>query len=174
MEDKKVTLEEFINNHPNLLSTIGILGALTIFADEISIQSLNHLLSFLSLGLTMLCWFELWDKFPKNGSELLSWFENIMSFLVMLFCFYWLLNYWDLWREFLVIPVSAILLWVASKLIKSNKLIDTFKISNLKVKKFVSYVTAIILVVGILILGNMISKKIVTIVDGHNELVNKK
>src|SRR5438445_3883918 len=75
---QKPTLEQFIGQNDKLLGAMAVFTALAAFTKDL--QAVGGYLSFTFIAATVLVWFELLRKFPKqSGTGTLFWFENLMS-----------------------------------------------------------------------------------------------
>jgi len=114
-----MSLSAFVEKNLSLLTILGIFTALTVFAAELPLQPLGSMLSFLFMAETVILWSVLLEHLPSKGKGWrMLWFENIMTLSVIILVFYWLLAYRELWREWLIIPLAAILLASVSWVLK--------------------------------------------------------
>jgi hypothetical protein len=111
-------------NH-KLLAVLGIFTALTVFSASLPLRALGSVLSFLFMAMTLLLWLELLERFPaKTTGWRMNLFEILLTFTVLVFVFYWFVDYRAVWEYWLVIPIAAPLLWVAAALM------DRFDVFN--------------------------------------------
>jgi hypothetical protein len=89
----KVPLRTFVEENHKLLSVLGVFTALAVFARGLPLSGMGQLLSFLFMTLTILLWLELMSQYPVPASTRLMWFENLVTFSVMVTAGYWLLDY---------------------------------------------------------------------------------
>jgi hypothetical protein len=146
----QITLTDFINENYRILSALGVFTAATVFSANLSLPPFNSWLSFMLMAATVFLWLELVGKFPSGrGSQLLVWFENILTLTTIFLILYWLVAYRSEWRGLLPIPVGLVLLWVIGSLIRRSRLFD--RISSVKpragkVLRWLTWVTVIVLV----------------------------
>lgn len=95
VENKKsedeVTLASFIEANHKLITVLGVLTALTIFALNLDFYNLGQLLSLLFLTMVVLVWLELWTKFSFKGEHWrMFWFRTLASMSIIILLFYWI------------------------------------------------------------------------------------
>lgn len=86
------SLSDFIEAHYRLLSALGVMVALTVFAGNLSDRVLGQVLSFLFLTGAMLVFVDLFAKFPKSNEWRLSWFTTIVALALLLMFIVWLFD----------------------------------------------------------------------------------
>ena len=120
-DDKKhrVSLEQFVEQYHQLLSTFGIFGALTIFSQSFLVGPIGIFTSFMFLACLFLLEFELLSKFEKEeiASERLWWFQMAFYFAgLAIFCF-WLIKLHQYNQEYFYLFLTFICTTTLSKLI---------------------------------------------------------
>ncbi len=75
---KGVTLETFIKRNEQLLSALGAFSALTVLSQNLASSLFRYGLSFIFFIGTILIWFELYFKLPKEQSLRLFLFQYIL------------------------------------------------------------------------------------------------
>ena len=113
-KDADFSLSRFIDDNHKLISSVGIFTALTVFSTSISLKPIGYLVSFLSLAATFILWIELWFKFPRNRNlpVRLSFFKFTVLLILLTVTLYWLLEFRNFWRYFLVLPLTFILTYM--------------------------------------------------------------
>jgi hypothetical protein len=112
---QRVALHTFIEENHKLLAVLGVFTALTVFSAGLPLRALGTVLSFLFMAITVLLWFELLERFPaKTAGWRMNLFEILLTLTVLVLLLYWFVDYRAVWEYWLVIPIAALLLWVAS------------------------------------------------------------
>jgi membrane-associated HD superfamily phosphohydrolase len=145
-QPEKLSLSSFIEKNYKLLSVLGIFTALTVFSSNLSFKWISSTLSFLFLTITVLIWLEIWAKFPKSGAARLIWFENLLSFSVMVVGLYWLLELQVLGRDLLVVPIAGLLLWLSSLILKRFNVFNLLFQTKSGGKQIFRYIFGIVII----------------------------
>lgn len=103
--EKGKTLYECLEENHNLLSTLGIFGALTVFAGSMELKPVGYLLSFLLLAAMILVWREIRMRLPERKEWSLTVFKWILEIGLWVLVAYWLLEYRAIWDAFLFLPL---------------------------------------------------------------------
>ncbi len=130
-EDKPIvnepenTISTFVEVNHKLITVLGVFTALTVFAANLPLRPFGNILSFMFLALAILVWLELWAKFPKGAvTWRLNWFENILSYAVMIIIAYWFLSFRDIWRIWLPFLIALLFLAGFSMVMKRYDVFD--------------------------------------------------
>lgn len=127
---KKITLRDFLLQERNLISSLGVFIALTIFSQSFIEGVSGTLLSLLFLLLALLIFFELWEQFPKKkGTTKLSLFESYLSIGSILIFLFWLSQLKKI-DEDLPIFVITLLLYGPTMAFFSENVIKRFNVFN--------------------------------------------
>lgn len=166
MEEKKLTLTDYIESNKTLLSALGVFIALTVFSAKIELNFFAITISLLSLTCVMLICLELWSGFPRQGGTLkLVFFENSLSYLALSFLIYWFVKIkYTFPKEFFIyftfLLILSISITMFSLIIKKTNIFNkVFKTTNNN-KRFIRYILGI----NILIIFFLISLKITEII----------
>lgn len=176
IEKEQTSLSDFVRENDKLISTLGVFTALTIFSANLSIKSYGYALSFAFMALSLLLWFELWARFPSStGSWRLSVFENILFWTVLAIMFYWLLDFRNIWHDYLWILLFALLLGLASYLIRKYQIFNRLFHTEPGKLKFLRYTIGII--IGVIVfavsiyLSTLIAPTINQFLDQLNQVL---
>jgi hypothetical protein len=162
---EKISLATFVEQNHKLLTIIGVFTAISIFATNINLLFVATFLSFLFLLLTILLWFELISKFPKNGSTNLGWFEAILGICVLGLIFYWIVEYQNVWEYILPFVIQLIFLAIFSYTVKKTNFFNRVfnaEPGQKKTWRYLIYFITIFATLALgLYLGNLLSPTIV-------------
>lgn len=129
-ENGQMKLKDFLSREKDLISSLGIFVALTIFSKSLLAGEIGNLASLLFLLLTVLIFFELWGQFPKcKGSLRLSLFESYLSIGAILVFLYWLVQLKDI-SGYLVVVVLSFVVYGPIMTLISNGVIKKFDLFN--------------------------------------------
>lgn len=143
----KPTLSSFIEDNHKLITVLGVFTALTVFASSLTLKPMGLVLSFLFMTLAAIVWLELCARFPsKSGTWRLTWFENILSFTVLAFIAYWLLDFRTIWKNLLLVLVGGLILAVVSATMKRFGLFNRLFRAQPGKKRVLRYVIWLLLV----------------------------
>lgn len=152
-----VTLSDFINSNDKLLTAIGLLSSLVLFAQALPMSLVANSLSFFFLFLDILAWWELWGKFPKNGTGTLSWFETTLSTSLFVIIGYWLIQYRNFLSKLLPLFIFIILINFVSSKIKKHDIFNRLFKTKDKEKGNLRYIVGIIIFITIALLSSKLS-----------------
>jgi len=155
-----ITLATFVEENQKLLTVIGVFTAITLFAVNIKLLYVATFLSFLFMLLTLLLWWELIGKFPKNGSASLSWFESILGICILGLIFYWIVEYREVWQVILPFVFQLLLLSIVSFIIKKTNFFNRVFKAKPGQKKWWRYVIYFSIIMATLYLGLLIGSLI--------------
>lgn len=113
-----VTLNQFIEENYRLLSTLGVLVALTIFSASIELKELSPILSFIFLSAAVFVLIELLGRFPRKQTGLLMGFEFSLVAAMFSISVYWYYRARRLWGFFLVLPLFVLFLYLSAEVVK--------------------------------------------------------
>ena len=151
IEQKQISLSDFVNENSKLISTLGVFTALSVFSTNLALKPYGYVLSFAFMTLTILLWLELWGKYPaKSGSWRLYWFENILFLTVLAVVLYWLLEFRSIWHKFLQTLLFLIILAIIAYPIKKYNLFNRVFRTQPGKLKFLRYLIGISLGVVVL------------------------
>lgn len=113
IDNKRISLEEFIKQNEVLLSAFGVFAALIVLSKSLSNEWFSFFFSFVWIGGLIIVWFEIWSKLPK---------ENKMGLRLFLFRYillwggiglvvYWLFEFRYIWDVALFFPATIIIFW---------------------------------------------------------------
>lgn len=142
----KVSLTIFIEENHKLLTVLGVFTALTVFSLSLSLKIIGYFLSFAFFTISLIIWFELWSKFPKNGSFKLSCLENILSLTIFVLIFYWLVEYRTIWHEFLFVLFFMIIFAIFTYVMRKIKFFDKTLNAQEGKLKWLRYVFGVIVI----------------------------
>ena len=147
------SLSKFVDDNEKLINVLGIFTAITMFVSELRLQAFGYALSFMFMTLTVILWLELWGKFPSEaGDWKITWFENILSVTVLALLIYWVIDFRDIWHDFLFILIfgvlSAILSIVMKKLNFFNRLLHSQTGRHCRLR-YLFGILLIVIIVGI-------------------------
>lgn len=118
IDDKGMSLKDFIGKNHHLLSTMAVLTAIASFGVTLSIHWLGSILVFLSTAGVMTVWVELYKSFPETGTLRLVIFKNILSLGLFSLGFYWLIAFPTFWNIFSFVPLFALMFYLLHTNIK--------------------------------------------------------
>ena len=133
-------------------------------------------MSFMFMTLTVLLWLELWSKFPsESGDWKITWFENILFLTVLAILVYWLIDFRDIWHEFLFILIFGIISGLFSVVMKKfgifNKLFHT-QAGKLKWLRYIfGIIILIIIITGSWLLAQSFAPMANEVLDSINESI---
>jgi hypothetical protein len=175
-KENRVTLTKFIEDNEKLINVLGVFTAITVFVGELRLQAFGYALSFMFMTLTVLLWLELWSKFPsESGDWKITWFENILFLTVLAILVYWLIDFRDIWHEFLFILIFGIISGLFSVVMKKfgifNKLFHT-QAGKLKWLRYIfGIIILIIIISGSWLLAQSIAPMANEVLDSINESI---
>jgi len=109
-QTEKVSLQDFIKERGDLISTLGIFAALTLFSHSFISGKLSEGISFLFLSGFILLFLELWSTFPKHrGATRLAFFEDVLVFTGFGIIAYWFIRLWFLSIDYFILVVSLLI-----------------------------------------------------------------
>lgn len=105
----KKSVSDAIKEHHELLSTVGILAAVSLFAQQISILWIAASLSFFFLTAMMFAAYELIRVLPEENEskESLYWFSVALTFALMTLFVYWLVRLKEVYEEGFFFAISV-------------------------------------------------------------------
>ena len=99
------TLTEFIENNQKMISTAGVLAALSVLANKLLANQLGgKFLSFLLLLLVLIICFEIFETSPWTEKGRLHWFLEVSGMAVLVFIIVWV----EMFYPFLLIALLMI------------------------------------------------------------------
>jgi hypothetical protein len=106
-----VSLNDFINENEKILSILGVFIAVAVFAKDLPIKSLGHMISFLSFGIIILLSLEITFSLPYSEAEIrLKLFGNLFITSIIILSFYWLLDFREIWKSYISGVIIIILI----------------------------------------------------------------
>jgi len=145
----KPTLYSFIEENHNLITVLGVFTALAVFAANLTLKPVGLILSFLFMTLTVILWLELLGRFPSKGAGWrMDWFENILSFAVLAFLIYWLLDFRTIWKSVLIVLVFGLVLQGVSAAMKQLNVFNRIFHAKPGEKRTLRYAVWLVLVVA--------------------------
>lgn len=171
---KESTLAEFVEENHKLLTTLGVLVAITLFARQISIPLIASFISFALLGATIMVWLELWSRFPKNGSMFLRWFEDFISLSLFMLIAYWFLEYGQIWKKLIFLPIAFLLLWIITRVIRRFNLVDRLVPLGSKAQKQFRYILGTVILyatLGVALVASLLAPPVNSWIDRVRELL---
>lgn len=91
-EEKQQSLADFIEAHHKLLTVLGVMVALSVYAQGLRDKFFAANLSFLFLSCAVLVFIEILSQFEKAKAWRLDWFETMTVLALGLLTLYWLIN----------------------------------------------------------------------------------
>ena len=88
----KPNITDFITQNEKLLTALGIFTALTLFGASLPLKGLGAVISLMFFALALLTAYELWGKFPSDGTGSLAHFENFLMGAIGLMGLYFLIE----------------------------------------------------------------------------------
>ncbi len=154
---EEYSLGKFVENNINLLTTLGIFSALTVFAFSLPMRAYSFILSAAFLTGTILIWLELWTKFPSQPSNWrLTLFENVVSLAIIVITIYYLNVYIIHIRWLLTFFIWLIIMGNLSRTMKVHNIYD--RLFKRKAKyRLLRYIIGIVLIILTLALSTVIS-----------------
>jgi hypothetical protein len=150
-ESGQVTLAAFIKDNHDLMEVLGVLVALTVFASNLPLKPIGYGLSFMFLTMAVLIWLELWGRFPSgSGTALLFWFENVLSLTILGIVVYWLLDYRNLWHQFLFLLIFLIIGGLFSSFMKRFNVFNRLFRAKPRQRKALRYILGIVVLLVML------------------------
>lgn len=123
-QPEPIPLATFIDDNHKLITTLGVLTALTVFVSNLPIKLFGSLLSFLFLIATILTWQELISKFPKSKTVRLFWFQNVLDAAVPVLVLFLILQFRSLIRPFMNYILLLAVMWLGYLLIDRLKIFE--------------------------------------------------
>lgn len=173
-KENRATLTKFIEDNEKLINVLGVFTAITVFVGELRLQAFGYALSFMFMTLTVILWLELWGKFPsESGDWKITWFENILFLAVLAILVYWLIDFRDIWHDFLFVLVFGMISALFSIVMKRfgvfNKLFHT-QAGRLK---WLRYIFGIIIMLIIITTSWLMAQSIAPIINNVLDSINE-
>lgn len=152
-----ISLKDFVAQRKDLISTLGIFAALTLFAQEFMPGIFGSIVSFLFLTSFILLWLELWESFPsKQGTTRLALFENTIVYTGMAIILYWLARLKGYSMEYFIfvitLTISSSVVVFFSKKIKHYDIFNKLFKAKKGEKKALRFIFAFFITIGTFIL----------------------
>lgn len=154
-KEKKTTLRDFLIKEHNLISSLGVFVALTIFSHSFLEGIFAIFLPLLFLLLAILIFFELWEQFPKNGGSIrLVFFESYLSIASVFIFIFWLSQLQALDNELPILVLSLLLYgpimtFISVRIIKRFDIFNGVFVVGDGQKKFLRYVFAYLIIFAV-------------------------
>ena len=168
-QKSEISLRDFIKERGDLISSLGIFAALTLFSHNFISGIIGEGISFLFLSGFILLFLELWSTFPKQrGTTRLAFFEDVLVFIGFGIIAYWFIRLWFLSIDYFILVVSLLvsmfivnfLMTILKKAGIINRLFNQVKSEDSK--RYLFGTLVIILIFGIVFFSiNKISEKII-------------
>ena len=154
MEEKEVSLKEFIEENHILLSMVAVFATIIALINNLQIQWVSKSLSFIFIIGMVVVWHELYAQLPKKMSPKLLLFRYVLLWGLWGLVFYWFLEFRGVWHAFLVIPLFGmffyLILYSLKPLINLKFMIKIFGFGQAKSKVQIFLRGVVIFLIGYL------------------------
>ena len=124
--DNGVTIKEYIKDHHDQLSAMGVLAGLAAFVGGLTVSWIGYLLSFLMLSCLVLIWSEMEMRSNERSSLKLSFFKLFLNCAFWLIVLYILLSHRAISWFFLFVPLFLFFIVTSVNIIRRFKTLMSF------------------------------------------------
>lgn len=126
MRENEISITEYIKQHQDQLSAMGVLAAIATLVGTLSVNWIGYLLSFLMLSCLVLIWSEVEMGPNEHSSIKLGFFKFFMKCSFWLIVLYVLLSHRAISWFFLFVPLFLFLMVGAINTIRRSKWLVAF------------------------------------------------
>ena len=173
-KENRATLTKFIEDNEKLINVLGVFTAIKVFVGELRLQAYGYTLSFMFMTLTVILWLELWGKFPsESGDWKITWFENILFLTVLAILVYWLIDFRDIWHEFLFLLIFGIIGGAFSAVMKKFGIFNKLFRTQAGKLKWLRYTFGIIIMLIVITASWLMAQSIAPIANDVLDSINE-